>query len=123
MSDATAPIAEAKSSNVGQLTFEVKLTTADGSSIAGQDVRVSLEGDGSLAPRFDAKEVVRETNAEGVARATWYRRGIFGRDVKAQISATSPIPDSVVTLRSLSREEAPAAPRTGWAPETPLWKR
>jgi hypothetical protein len=123
MSSATASITEAKSSNVGQLHFELRLTGTDGAPAAGRDVPVRLEGDGSLAPRFDAKQIVRETNADGVARFTWFRRGIFGRDVQAQIEVISPLPDGTITLKNLTREEVPAAPRTGWAPETPPWKR
>jgi hypothetical protein len=104
-------------SNVGQLQLEARLTTAAGEPIAGADVTFELEGDGSLAPTHDAKGMRRETNADGIAKATWYRRGIFGRDVKAALSASVPEEDRQVALRALSPDEVVSGPRTSWVPQ------
>ena len=117
MSSSSATIAEAKLSNVGQLHFEFTLTSNAGEPIAGEDVRVNLEGDGSLAPRFSAKEVVRETDASGTARVTWYRAGIYGRDAKATLTVTFERDGSVLTLEGLSPEQVNAGPRTSWVPD------
>ena len=110
-------ISESKSSNVGQLHVEAILKTAAGEAIAGEDVTFTLEGDGSLSPSFSAKETRRETNEAGIAKATWYRRGIFGRDVKATLAAFAPRPDMVLTLRSLAPEEVNTGPRMSWVRE------
>ena len=117
MTSASALISEPKLSNVGQLHFELKLTSAAGAPVAGADLRVSLEGDGSLAPSRDVKEIVRETNADGAARVTWYRRSIFGRDVKATLSVASDNPDAEVSLVQLNRDQVQTGPRTVWSPE------
>ena len=117
MPSAELPIAESKMSNVGQLHLEARLTTASGEPIAGQDVTFALEGDGSLTATHSVKEMRRETDANGVAKATWYRRGIFGRDVKASLSAKSPSDDQQIALRALSPDEVVTGPRTGWTPQ------
>ena len=115
MSTANLTIAETKLSNVGQLHLEVLLQTAAGEPVAGEDVTFSVEGDGSLAPTFDSKTMRRETNSEGIAKATWYRRGIFGRDVKATVGASAE-GDRQLSLRALSPDEVNAGPRTSWTP-------
>jgi len=110
-------ISEAKLSNVGQLHFELRLTSSAGAPLAGSDLRVILDGDGSLAPTRDVKEVVRETNADGAARVTWYRRSIFGRDVHATLSVASELTDALVSLQQLSPDQVQTGPRTVWSPE------
>jgi len=104
-------------SNAGQLHFELKLTFSSGEPIAGEDVRVNLDGDGSLAPRFSAKEVVRETGADGAARVTWHRAGIFGRDARATLTVTCDRADTVLTLQALAPDQVVTGPRTSWVTE------
>jgi hypothetical protein len=104
-------------SNAGQLHFELKLTSSSGEPIAGEDVRVNLDGDGSLAPRFSAKEVVRETGADGAARVTWHRAGIFGRDARATLTVTCDRDDTVLTLQALTPDQVVTGPRTSWVTE------
>jgi len=117
MPSAEHTISEPKLSNVGQLHFEVTLMTAAGEPATGVDVSFAVQGDGSLTPTHDAKEMRRETNAAGVARVTWYRRGIFGRDVKSTLSASAP--DGLeLTLRLLTADEVVAGPHTSWTPQT-----
>ncbi|MPZ48242.1 MAG: hypothetical protein GEU75_02835 [Dehalococcoidia bacterium] len=122
MSSANASIFEPKLSNNGQLHFELTLRDSAGQPIAGRDVRVSLDGDGSLAPRRSVKDVVRETNAEGSARVTWYRSSIFGRDVHATLSVETDL-DAALTLTRLEREQVQTGPRTVWAPERHSWQK
>jgi hypothetical protein len=80
-------IVEAKSSNVARRCFAVRVSKADGSPAAGTTVSIALEGPGSLAYAFSAKEQRRETDANGAIKVDWYRKGIFDRDIKATITA------------------------------------
>ncbi len=93
--------------------YLLTLRDADGQILAGKNVVITCEGDGSLQPGHDAKELTRETNAEGQARFQWFRRGIFGRDVKAILNLEAPdLPDSVVTLESTETEFSTTSFRT-----------
>lgn len=105
MSDATVSITEAFESTVSRHSYRLTLQGANGEPLAGREVTVRIEGDGSLAPTFDAKEMKRETDDEGCLLITWYRRGIFTRGVKATLTVLAPDPDVVVSLERVT--EAP----------------
>ncbi len=93
--------------------YLLTLRDADGQILAGKNVVITCEGDGSLQPSHNAKELNRETNAEGQARFQWFRRGIFGRDVKAILNLEAPdMADSVVTLESTETEFSTTSFRT-----------
>ena len=113
MSIASTKIFTDKSSNVARMYFRIAARNADGSPLAGVEVRVTLEGDGSLQPNFDSKSVVRTTSDDGNAEVTWYRRNIFTRDLKATLTVTSPDTNSTVAIEET---EARAELKTGWTP-------
>lgn len=95
--------------------FDYLLTLRDaaGEALAGKDVVITCEGDGSLQPNHNAKQLVRETNAEGQVKFQWFRRSIFGRDVKALVIVEGrDLPDSVVTLESTEPEYSSTSYRT-----------
>ena len=93
--------------------YLLTLRDADGQILAGKDVLISIEGDGSLQPSHNAKDLVRETNAEGQVKFQWFRRGIFGRDVNAILNVEGrDLPDSVVTLESTEPEYSTTSFRT-----------
>jgi hypothetical protein len=93
--------------------YKITLSGADGKPITGADVVVSVEGDGSLQPGHDAKQLTRETNAAGEALVSWFRRSIFGRDVKATVTAAArDLPEAVVTLEPTAIETSTTSYRT-----------
>jgi hypothetical protein len=104
MSSASIPVFTDKSSNLSRMYFRIAARKADGSPLS-VELRVTLEGDGSFQPNFDSKSVVRVPDAEGNADVTWYRRSIFGRDIKGKITVTSSDATSTVTVEQV---EAPA---------------
>jgi hypothetical protein len=116
-----ASIFEPREANRSQIHFEVTVQTAGGEPVANVDVVFRLQGQGSLAPGNYAGQVSRETDAQGKARATWYRRGIFGREVNATLSVTCERPDVNLTLEELGTVDL--GPRTGWVPEPPLGRQ
>jgi hypothetical protein len=82
-----------------RFNYKLTLRDADGQPLPGQDVVLSVEGDGSLQPGHDAKTMTRETNAQGEIVFAWFRRSIFGRDVKATVSSEPRnLPDAKVEL-------------------------
>ena len=85
--------------------FRIAARKADGTPLAGVELRVTLEGDGSFQHNFDSKSVVRVPDADGNAEVTWYRRSIFGRDIKGTITVSSPVATRTITLQQV---EAPA---------------
>ncbi len=102
-------------SNDPKSRFSYKLTLRDaaGQALAGKDVVITCEGDGSLQPSHNAKQLIRETNAEGEATFAWFLRGIFGRDVNATILLEGrDLPDSVVTLESVESDNSTTSYRT-----------
>ena len=105
MSNASIPVFTDKSSNLSRMYFRIAARKPDGSPVTGVELRVTLEGDGSFQPNFDSKSVVRVPDAEGNADVTWYRRSIFGRDIKGMITVTSPDATSTVTVEQV---ESPA---------------
>ena len=84
---ATIDIFEPKDSAAVNHVYKVRVTR-DGSPLAGAEIVFALEGSGSLASQFSAKEAKRETDAAGETQAGWYRRSIWGRDIRATITAT-----------------------------------
>jgi hypothetical protein len=80
-------ISEAKDSAVVNHVYKVSVTK-DGAPLAGAEVSLVLEGAGSIASQFSAKEAKRETDAAGEIQAGWYRRSIWGRDLRAKLTAT-----------------------------------
>jgi hypothetical protein len=93
--------------------YVATLHDADGNVLAGKDIVINCEGDGSLQPAHNAKQLVRETNAEGQVKFQWFRRGIFGRDVKAVINVEGrDLPDSLVTMEPTEAEYSTTSYRT-----------
>jgi hypothetical protein len=95
---ASIPIFTENGSNTVRMSFRFTVKQADGSPLAGEECTVTLEGDGSLAPRHDSKRIYRTTNSEGGSEAIWYRRGIYGRDVHATLTVESPADGSTVEI-------------------------
>src|SRR3954471_5931730 len=60
-----------------------------GEPAAGVDIKIAMNGAGSMAPSMSSAEIHRDTDASGNARFTWYRRSIFSRDVKATLVITA----------------------------------
>src|SRR5690606_41090585 len=83
VSQASTQIFTESGSNTVRMSFKFFVKQPDGSPVTGEECTVILEGDGSLAPRHDSKRILRTTNSEGAAEVVWYRRGIYGRDVRA----------------------------------------
>lgn len=100
MSAASYSIFAENGSNTVRMNFRFEVTGPDGSPVVGEECTVRLEGDGSLAPRHDSKQVYRTTNSEGAAEVVWYRRGIYGRDVKATLTVESPVEGSSVKVET-----------------------
>jgi hypothetical protein len=92
------PIFTDSGSNTVRISFRFTARKADGAPLTGEECTVTLEGDGSLAPRHDSKRILRTTNSEGVAEVVWYRRGIYGRDVRATLNVDSPVEGSSVSI-------------------------
>jgi hypothetical protein len=84
--------------------FRIAARKANGSPLTGVELRVSLEGDGSFQHNFDSKSVIRVPDENGNCEVTWFRRSIFGRDIKGTLTVTSPEAGSTVTLEQV---EAP----------------
>lgn len=100
MPSTSIPIFTESGSNTVRMSFKFSLNKADGSPLAGEECTVTLEGDGSLAPRHDSKRILRTTNSDGAAEVIWYRRGIYGRDVHATLSVESPAEGSSVSIQA-----------------------
>ena len=117
MSNANDSIAEPMTSSVVRRYYDVIVKSPTGQPLAGAALKVTLQGDGSLAPGFDSKEIARQTDEGGVAHVTWFRRNIWGRNVKATLSAEVEGAEALIVLEQ--RDEAPpeeAGPRTTWTP-------
>ena len=97
--------------------YKITLRSADGQPLAAADVVISVEGDGSLQPGHDAKQLVRETNASGEILVSWFRRSIFGRDVKATVTAAPRnLPDAEIALEPTAIETSTTSYRTKTSP-------
>ena len=106
MSTTSIAIFTENGSNTVRMSFRFVARKPDGSPLAGEECTVTLEGDGSLAPRHDSKRIFRTTNSEGAAEVVWYRRGIYGRDVHANLSVESPREGSSVTIEATTPANA-----------------
>ena len=72
-------IVEAKSSNVARRGFAIHIKNADGSPAAGGSIEITLDGPGSLAYAFSAKDQRRE--ADAICSGDLARRhGVVRRD-------------------------------------------
>ena len=100
MSQASIAIFTENGSNIVRMTFRFVAKKPDGSPLTGEECTVTLEGDGSLAPRHDSKRILRTTNSEGTAEVVWYRRGIYGRDVHGTLSVEAPGADTTITIEA-----------------------
>src|SRR6187200_3724522 len=99
-------IVEAKSSNVARRGFAIHVKNADGSAAAGAGIEITLDGPGSLAYAFSAKDQRREADANGTVKIDWYRKGIFDRDIKATITVAATAPDAAVSYEEIVPETA-----------------
>jgi hypothetical protein len=97
-------IVEAKTTNIARRAFAIRVTRADGSPAAGTTVEVTLDGPGSLAYAFSAKDQRKETDASGTTKIDWYRKGIFDRDIKATITAGTSIEGADVSYVEVDPE-------------------
>ncbi len=79
-------IAEPANAAANRLAFKLRLTDAKDAPLAGREVNVEIEGDGSFAINFSSKEIKRLTDEAGEAVVVWFSRGIYGRKVRAKIS-------------------------------------
>ena len=100
MPTASTTIFTENGSNTVRMSFKFFVRRQDGSPVTGEECAVTLEGDGSLAPRHDSKRIIRATNAEGAAEVVWYRRGIYGRDVNATLSVESPVAETSISIET-----------------------
>ena len=99
-------IVEAKSSNVARRGFAIHIKNADGSPAAGAGLEITLDGPGSLAYAFSAKDQRREADANGVVKIDWYRKGIFDRDIKATVSVAASAPGATLSYEEIVPETA-----------------
>ncbi len=84
----TIEIDEPANAAAGRLAFKLRLTDAKDAPLAGREVNVELQGDGSFAINFSSKEIKRLTDEAGEAVVVWFSRGIFGRKVRGKISGS-----------------------------------
>jgi hypothetical protein len=105
-------------SNTVRRYYDVLVKSPAGEPLEGVQLKVTLRGDGSLSPTFDSKEILRHTDADGVAHVTWFRRNIWGRNVKCVLAVEATDADGAgIALEQ--RDEPPpeeTGPRTGWTP-------
>lgn len=99
-------IVEAKTSNVARRAFAVRVTKPDGSPAAGATLSIELNGPGSLAYAFSAKDQRREADANGTIKIDWYRKGIFDRDIKGTITVTARLEDADVAFEEVDPDTA-----------------
>jgi hypothetical protein len=97
-------IFEPSTGGAGRHTYALSLRKADGSPAPGEDVAITMEGGGSLAPNFTSSEIHRETDAGGTARFTWYRRSIYGRDVRASLTVRATTPGLALAVEEMPAE-------------------
>ena len=71
MSSASVSIEELPSSTNSRLYFGIVLKSASGEPVKGVELRVKLDGGGSLSPAFSSKEVARETDERGTTITLW----------------------------------------------------
>src|SRR6187401_1151038 len=99
-------ITEPRSSNIARRSFAIHVKNADGSPAAGGTIEITLDGPGSLAYAFSAKDQRREADANGIVKLDWYRKGIFDRDIKATISIAASAAGATLTYEEIVPETA-----------------
>jgi hypothetical protein len=104
VSSASYSIFTESGSNTVRSNFRFFVKKQDGTPVSGEECTITLEGDGSLAPRHDSKRIFRTTNSDGAADVVWYRRGIYGRDVRATLTVEAPVTDATVTIETTEPE-------------------
>ena len=97
-------IFEPSTGGAGRHTYALSLRKADGSPAEEEDVLIRMEGGGSLAPNFTSTEIHRQTDAGGAARFTWYRRSIYGRDVRAKVTVRATTPGLSLAVAETASE-------------------
>jgi hypothetical protein len=107
-------IEEIPSSTVSRHYYKLVLKDAGGSPLAGKDVVITVEGDGSFAHNFLSNEIHRETDENGEAQFTWFRRSVYLRTARAKVTATY-ASDASLTIAEL--EEAPPGVSISWKPD------
>ncbi|HLF70936.1 MAG TPA: hypothetical protein VI759_02135 [Dehalococcoidia bacterium] len=94
-----------KSAAVARLVYYVVARNAAGEPVEGEELVVTLDGSGSLSPKFSSKDIRRVSDQDGSAVLAWYRSGIWDRDVKATLTV-APINEALsVTLRPATQDE------------------
>jgi hypothetical protein len=116
MSKSSLDISVQKQELTARLTYELTVTNPDGSPAPGVDVYILLEGPGSIAPGFSAKDAHRETDKDGRVRVSWFRRGIYDRDISATLSVSCERDDLTLSLEALDPESANQGTWISWAP-------
>jgi hypothetical protein len=114
MATATASILEATTSSTTRLYYRVTVKSPDGEPLAGAEVKFDLDGDGSFAPTFSAREAKPATDDAGAVNVTWYRRGIFTRTVKSTLTVSCDAPGCELTLETLDPAEMNSGPQISW---------
>jgi hypothetical protein len=104
-SSASIEILEPATGGAGRHSYVVTVIAASGGPApAGEELMVTLEGGGSLAPTFPSNQIRRETDTSGQARFTWYRRSIYDRDIQARLVVTSSNPGYSVSIQETTAE-------------------
>ena len=103
-SSASMDIVESATAGHGRHTFVLSARRGDSRPVAGEELLVRLQGDGSLAPSSSSAEIRRETDGTGTIRITWYRRSIYGRDVKAKLTVSVAKPGYAISIEETSPE-------------------
>jgi hypothetical protein len=111
---ASVQIEEPPSSTVSRHYYKLVLKDAAGSPLAGKDIVITVEGDGSFAHNFLSNEIRRETDDNGEAQFTWFRRSVYLRTARARVTA-SYAGEGSLTLEEL--EEAPPGVSISWKPD------
>ena len=109
--NASIEIFEPASGGAGRHSYLVSVAAPGGGPPdAGEEMIITLDGGGSLAPSFPSSQIRRETDASGQARFTWYRRSIYDRDIRAKLVVTPSTPGSSISIE----ETAPEASNTSY---------
>ena len=113
-------IVEPANTAANRLAFKLRLTDTSGAALAGRDVEVELQGDGSFAINFSSKEIKRLTDEAGEATVVWFRRGIYGRKVRGTISGRPAEGEGTVAWEPTDDDTGPIL---SWTPENFRVKR
>jgi hypothetical protein len=103
-STAAIDIFEPKDSASVNHVYTVRVLKADGSPLSGGEIGLSLEGSGSLASQFSSVSAKRELDANGETQAGWYRRSIWGRDLRARLTVSVEAEGAQISFEEFSPE-------------------